>query len=83
MEELLQVVLKRRPSEQQLVVDLVPVQNPEKLLRTSHKVGNMQKATTIRMMLDSVDTLEEQCSAVPWTGCSSAYGPRPPPSRPM
>lgn len=31
VEQLLQVVLKRSPSEQQLVVDLIPVENPEKL----------------------------------------------------
>lgn len=31
VEQLLQVVLKRSPSEQQLVVDLIPVKNPEKL----------------------------------------------------
>lgn len=31
VEQLLQVVLKRSPSEQQLVVDFIPVENPEKL----------------------------------------------------
>ena len=31
VEQLLQVVLKMSPSEQQLVVDLIPVENPEKL----------------------------------------------------
>lgn len=34
MEQLFQVVLKRSPSEQQLVVDLIPVENSEKLHRT-------------------------------------------------
>lgn len=34
VEELFQVVLKRRPSQQQLIVDLIPVQNSEKLFRT-------------------------------------------------
>lgn len=34
MEQLFQVVLKRSPSEQQLVVDLIPVEDSEKLDRT-------------------------------------------------
>lgn len=38
MEELFQVVLKGCPSQQQLVVDLIPIENSEKLLRTSHYV---------------------------------------------
>ena len=36
VEQLFQVVLKRSPSEQQLVVDLIPVENSEKLDRTHH-----------------------------------------------
>lgn len=34
VEQLFQVVLKRSPGEQQLVVDLIPVENSEKLDRT-------------------------------------------------
>lgn len=34
MEKLLQVILKRSSSEEQLVVDLIPVKNSEKLRRT-------------------------------------------------
>lgn len=34
VEQFLQVVLKRSPSEQQLVVNLIPVENSEKLDRT-------------------------------------------------
>ncbi len=34
VEQLFQVVLKRSPSEQQLVVDLIPVEDSEKLDRT-------------------------------------------------
>lgn len=37
MEKLLQVVLQRSTSEQQLVVDLIPIKNPEKLSKT-HEV---------------------------------------------
>ncbi len=37
VEQLLQVVLKRSPSEQQLVVDLIPVEDSEKLDRTHRK----------------------------------------------
>ena len=42
MEQLLQVVLQRRPSQQQLVVDLIPVKNPKKLDRMQN-VKNMIK----------------------------------------
>lgn len=33
MEQLLQIVLKRSPGEEQLVVNLIPVEDSEKLIR--------------------------------------------------
>lgn len=58
MEELLQVVLQRCPGEQQLVVDLVPIQDSEKLLRTSHEDTCRRRWCNLRRFL--LRTHEEQ-----------------------
>lgn len=91
VEELFQVVLKRRPSEQQLVVDLISVQNSEKLLMTLHcmsyKAGrphnNANPPFEARMALYFMDTRQRRHIALPLIGCSLVCGPHLPLSRPM
>lgn len=42
VEKLFQVVLKRSPSQQQFVVDLIPIENSEKLHRTRKLQSNLE-----------------------------------------